>query len=48
MQTCVEEVKNAPYAAPQKPLLSMRGGEPLDEELDPRSRWREYVDSMRR
>ena len=48
MQTCVEEVENADYAAPQKPLLSTRGEEPLDEELDPRSRLREYVDSKRR
>ena len=48
MQTCVEEVKNAEYAAPLKPLLSMRGEEPLEEELDPRSRLREYVDSKRR
>ena len=37
VQTCVEEVENAEYAAPQKPLLSMRGEEPLDEELDSRS-----------
>ena len=37
MQTCVEEVENAEYIAPLKPLLSMRGEEPLDEELDPRS-----------
>ena len=43
VQTCVEEVENAEYAAPQKPLLSMREEEPLDEELDPRSRLREYV-----
>ena len=35
VHTCVEEVDNAEYAAPQKPLLSMRGEEPLDEELDP-------------
>ena len=48
VQTCVEEVENAEYAAPQKPLLSMRGEEPLDEALDPRSRLREYVDSKRR
>ena len=48
MQTCVEEVENAEYAAPQKRLLSMRAEEPLDEELDPRSRLREYVDSKRR
>ena len=48
VQTCVEEVENGEYAVPQKPLLSMRGEEPLDEELDPRSRLREYVDSKRR
>ena len=48
VQTCVEEVENTEYAAPQKPLLSMRGEEPLDEGLDPRSRLREYVDSKRR
>ena len=48
MQTCVEKVENAEYAAPQKPLLSMRGEEPLDEELDPRSSLTEYVDSKRR
>ena len=41
VQTCVEEVENAEYAAPLKPLLSMRGEEPLHEELDPRSRLRE-------
>ena len=35
VQTCVEEVENAEYAAPQKPLLSMTGEENLDEELDP-------------
>ena len=35
VQTCVEEVENADYAAPLKPLLSMRGGDPLDEESDP-------------
>ena len=35
------EVENAEYVAPLKPLLSMRGGEPSDEELDPRSRLRE-------
>ena len=44
VQTCVEEVENANHATPPKPLLSMRGEEPLDEELDPRSRLREYVD----
>ena len=48
MQTCVEEVENAEYAAPLKPLLSMRRAEPLDEELDPRSRLRDYVDCKRR
>ena len=48
VQTCVEEVENAEYAAPQKPLLIMRGEEPLDEELDPQSRLREYVDPRRR
>ena len=48
VQTCVEEVENARYAAPSKPLLSMRGEEPLDKGLDPRSRLREYVDSNRR
>ena len=45
VQTCMEEVENADYAAPQNPLLAMRGEEPLDEELDPRSRLREYLDS---
>ena len=35
VQTCVEEVENAEYAAPLKPLLSMRAEGPLDEELDP-------------
>ena len=48
VQTCVEEVENAEYTAPLKPLLPMRGEEPLDEELDPGSRLREYVDSKRR
>ena len=48
VQTCVEEVENAEYVAPLKPLLSMRVDDPLDEELDPRSRLREYVDSKRR
>ena len=33
------------YVAPLKPLLSMRVEHPVDEELDPRSRLREYVDS---
>ena len=35
VQTCVEEVENAEYVAPLKPLLSMRVEDPLDEELDP-------------
>ena len=48
VQTCVEELENAKYAAPQKPLLTMRGEEPLDEELGPRSRLRAYMDSKRR
>ena len=48
VQTCVEEVENAKYVAPVKPLLSMRVEEPLDEDLDPRSRLREYVDPKRR
>ena len=48
VQTCVEEVQNAEYAAPLKPLLSMRVEDPVDEELDPRSSLREYVDSKRR
>ena len=48
VQTCVVEVENVEYAAPEKPLLSMRGEEPLHEELDPRSRLREPVDSKRR
>ena len=48
VQTCVEEVENAEYVAPLKPLLSMRLEDPVDEELDPRSRLREYVDSKRR
>ena len=47
-QTCVEEVETANSAAPQKPLLSMRGEELLDAEVDPRSRLREYVESKRR
>ena len=34
VQTCVEKVDNAEYTAPLKPLPSMRGKEPLDEELD--------------
>ena len=48
VQTCVEEVENAEYVAPPNPVLSMRVEDPLDEELDPRSRLREYVDSRRR
>ena len=34
VQTCVEEVENAEYVAPLKPLLSMRVEDPVDEELD--------------
>ena len=34
MQTWVEEVENAEYVAPLKPLLSMREEDPIDEELD--------------
>ena len=48
VQTCVEEVENAEYVAPLEPLLSMRVEDPVDEELDPRSRLREYVDSKRK
>ena len=48
MQTCVEEVEIAKYVAPLKHLLSMRVEDPVDDELDPRSRLREYVDSKRR
>ena len=48
LQTCVEEVGNAEWVAPLKPLLSMRVEDPVDEDLDPRSRLREYVDSKRR
>ena len=48
VQTCMEEVENAEYVTPLKLLLSMRVEAPLDEELDPRSRLREYVDSKRR
>ena len=48
VQTCVEEVENSKYVALLKPLLSMRVEDPLDKELDPRSRLREYVDSKRR
>ena len=47
VQTCVEEVENAEYVAPLNPLLSMRVEDPVDEELDPRFRLREYVDSKR-
>ena len=48
VQICVEEVENAEYVAPLKTLLSMKVEDPLDEELEPRSRLREYVDSKRR
>ena len=44
----MEEVGNAEYVAPLKPLLSMRSEDPVDEELAPRSRLMEYVDSKRR
>ena len=47
-QTCVEEAENAEYVAPLKPLLSMMVEDPMDEELDPRSRLRRYVDSKRK
>ena len=47
VQTCLEEVENAEYVAPLKPLLSMRVEDPMDEELDPPSSLREYVDSKR-
>ena len=48
VQTCVKEVENTKYVAPLKPLLFMRVEDPVDEELDPRSRLREYVDSKRK
>ena len=48
VQTCLEEVNNAAYVTSQKPLLSLRGEEPLDKEVYPRSRLTEYVDSKRR
>ena len=48
VQTCAEEVENAEYVAPLKPLLSMRVEDPVDKELAPRSRLREYVDSKRK
>ena len=48
VQTCVEEVENAEYVAPLQSLLSLRVENPVDEELDTRSRLREYVDSKRR
>ena len=48
VRTSVEEVEKAEYVAPLKPLLPMRLEDPLDEELDPRSRLREYKDSKRR
>ena len=48
VQTCVEEVETTEYVAPLKPLLSMRVEDPVDEELDPQSRLREYVHSKRR
>ena len=48
VQTCVGQVEIAEYVAPLKPPLSMRVEDPVEEELDPRSRLREYVDSKRR
>ena len=48
VETCVDEVENAKYVAPLRPLLSMRVEDPVDEKLDSRSRLREYVDSKRR
>ena len=33
VQTCVEEVENAEYVAPLKPLLSMRVEDPVDKEI---------------
>ena len=48
VQTCVQEVENAEYVAPLKPLLSMRVEDPVDEELDPHSWLREYVDLKRK
>ena len=48
VQTSLEEVENAEYAAPQKPLLSMRGEDRSDDEFVLRYRLREYVDSNRR
>ena len=45
VRNCVAEAENADYVAPLKPLLSMRVEDSVDEELDPRSRPREYVDS---
>ena len=48
VQTCVEEVENAEYVAALKPLPFMRVENPVDKELDPQSRLREYVDSNRR
>ena len=48
VQTCVEDVYNAEHAAPQNPLLSMRGEESLDEEVDRQSRLREYFGPKRR
>ena len=35
VQTCLEEMENAEYTAPQKPLLSIRGEEPMNAELAP-------------
>ena len=48
MQTWVEKVENAEYVARLKPPFSVRAEDPVDEELDPRSRLRDYVDSKRK
>ena len=47
VQTCVDEVENADDAMPQKRPFSIRGQEPMDDGLDPRSQLREYEDSKR-
>ena len=41
VQTCLEEVESADYATPHKPIIAMRGEDPLNENLDPRSRLHE-------
>ena len=40
--------RHANYATPQKPLFSMRREEPSKNDLDPRVKQKEYVDSKRR